>query len=342
MQKALAVMQFKSEGRMFERRPEWNLDHRRLLHRINFEKGTVSIDGVEHPMLDMRLPTVDPKDPYAYSPEEQVCVNRLKESFTRSIRLRDHMQWLVRRGGMWTRRDEVLLFHACVPVDREGKPQSFGVDGKEYSGRELMDALGSVVRRAMRKRWFGLDGDADYLWYLWCGPRSPLFGKDKMTTFETHFVADKEAHKEHKNPYFDLMNDAEFIKRIGALFGCGDDVLVVNGHVPVKIEKGEQPLKKGGNAITIDGAFSRAYGDRGYTLLLKPDRIELAEHAPFKGVEAAITEDADIVPTITTIRTYEKARTIGDTDGGQRIRRAIEMLDELVRAYQEGVIAERG
>lgn len=338
MQKAVAIMQFKAEGRMLERHPEWNLAHRRLLHRINAADGTVEIDGTRHQLLDRNLPTINPADPYAYSPEEQACIDRLKESFTRSMKLREHMQWMVTHGRMWTKRDEVLLFHACVPVEADGTPQTLRVDGRDLAGRELMDALGSVVRRAMRKRWFNLDDDADWLWYLWGCPRSPLFGKDKLATFETYFVADKATHKEHKNAYFDLMHDAAFIRRIGTLFGCGDDVLVVNGHVPVKIEKGEQPVKAGGNAITIDGAFSEAYGDRGYTLVLEPDRIDLAEHAPFQGVEAAISDGADIVPKITSVRQYPCQRLVRDTDDGRRIARRIGDLDALVRAYQEGLV----
>jgi fructose-1,6-bisphosphatase-3 len=351
MQKAIAIMQFKAEGRMIGKHPEWNLSHRRLLHKITFENKKaigVEIEGdgskgggpVVHPMLDQHLPTIDPKDPYAYSREEQECVDRLRESCTRSMKLREHMQWMVRHGGMWTRRNEVLFFHACVPVDAKGEPLSMNVDGRNVSGRELMDAFNSVVRRAVRKRWFGLDQDADWIWYLWGGPISPLFGKDKITTFESHFIADKEAQKEHKNPYFELLHDAEFVKKIGHLFGCGDNVLIVNGHVPVKVEKGEQPVKKGGNAITIDGAFSEAYGDRGYTLVLKPDRIELAEHSPFEGVDATIAHGADILPTITTIRQYPAPRTIADTHQGDTLRRRIADLEALVRAYQEGVVRE--
>lgn len=338
MQKAIAVMQFKAEGRLIAAHPEWNLEHRRLLHRIDHAAGTVDIDGIKHPMLDRFLPTIDPADPYAYSPEEQACVDRLKESFTRSMKFREHMEWLVSRGRMWTKRDEVLLFHACVPVESDGTPQTLKVDGKDLSGRELMDALGSVVRRAMRKRWFGIDADADWIWYLWGGPKSPLFGKDRLATFETYFVADKNAHKEHKNAYFDLMHDPDFIRKIGSLFGVSDDVLVVNGHVPVKVEKGEQPVKRGGNAITIDGAFSEAYGDRGYTLVIKPDGIELAEHAPFHGVEAAISDGADIVPVITSIRKSALPRALRDTDEGRRIARRIADLDALVAAYQEGLV----
>jgi len=336
MQKALAIMQFKAEGRMIERHPEWELGHRRLLHRIDRDLGTVDIDGVMHPLLDRNLPTIDPGDPYAYSSEEQACVNRLKESFTKSMRLREHMGWLVAKGSMWTKRDEVLVFHGCVPVDESGTPLSVTVDGESHSGRALMDALGAVVRRGVRKGWVGLDDDADWLWYLWGCPRSPLFGKDKMTTFEGYFVSDKSAQKERKNPYFEMIHDAEFVKRMGRLFGCGEDVLIVNGHVPVKMAKGEEPVKRGGNAITIDGAFSAAYGDRGYTLVLRPHCIELAAHAPFEGVEASITAGADIVPTITTIRTYGRERTIGDTSEGDRIRRHIEDLERLVEAYEGG------
>ncbi|MBU6412262.1 MAG: fructose-bisphosphatase class III [Planctomycetes bacterium] len=345
MQKALAIMQFKSEGQLIARHPEWDLDHRRLLHKIRFENGkavSVTIDGVEHAMLDGNLPTIDPADPYAFSAAERACLDRLKESFVRSMKLREHMEWMVRRGGMWTTRDEVLMFHACVPVNKDGSLQYLKVDGKEVAGRELMDALGSVVRRAVRKKWFGVDDDADWLWYLWCGPKSPLFGKDKMTTFETHFVADKDAHKEPKNAYFDLMHDAAFIRKIGAMFGCGEDVLVVNGHVPVKAEKGEDPVKRGGNAITIDGAFSQAYGDRGYTLVIKPDRIDLAEHAPFTGVAEVVRSGADIVPKITTIRKEQMPRTIARTQEGAMLQRRIDDLDALVRAFDEGVVVEGG
>ncbi|MFA6046676.1 MAG: fructose-bisphosphatase class III [Phycisphaerales bacterium] len=344
MQKAIAILQFKAEGKLLERHPEWGLNHRRLLHHIRFEGSkavAITIDGVEHPLADGHLPTVDPKDPYAYSPEEQACVDRLRESFRRSMKLRQHMEWLVRHGSMWTRRDDVLFFHACVPVDDKGTPLTLNVDGRELAGRELMDALGSVLRRAMRKRWFGLDADADWLWYLWGGPRSPLFGKDKLSTFETCFIADKATHKEHKNPYFELLHDAAFVRRIGALFGMGDDVLLVNGHVPVKLENGEQPIKRGGNAITIDGAFSQAYGDRGYTLVLRPDRIDLAQHAPFDGVEAAIRAGADIVPTVTRVREYSAPRTVGDTLLGEQIRTEIADLESLVKAYQEGIVTER-
>jgi fructose-1,6-bisphosphatase-3 len=342
MQKALAIMQFKAEGKMIERHPEWNLDHRRLLHRSDLEDGTVTIDGKVYELLDTRFPTLDPDDPYAYSPEEEICLNRLKESFIRSGYLRDQMRWVVRRGGMWTRRDDVLIFHGCVPVDDAGEPLPLTIEGQSLAGRELMDAMASVVRRSVRKGWHGLDEDADWLWYMWGGPRSPLFGKDKMATFELYFIADKGAQKERKNPYFDFVHDPDFVKRIGALFGCGDDVLLVNGHVPVKIEKGERPVKRGGNCVTIDGAFSEAYGDRGYTLVLQPDRVDLAEHSPFSSVDQVVREGADIVPTVETIKVYPAPRRVRDTEKGRRTKERIAALEQLVRAYQEGVVPEGG
>lgn len=351
MQKAIAIMQFKAEGQLFAKRPEWGLEHRRLLHRIDKAKGTITLDTPtgpqEHALLDTNLPTIDLSpggDPYAYSKEEAACMDMLRTSFVRSQRLRDHMQWLVRKGGMWTRRDDVLIFHACVPVDDKGTPLALSVDGSEYSGRALMDALQSVTRRAFRNGPISATNpnpDADWLYYLWGGPRSPLFGKDKLATFETHFIADKATHKEIKNPYFELMHDAAFVKRIGSLFGCGDDVLIVNGHVPVKVEKGEHPVKRGGNAVTIDGAFSEAYGDRGYTLVLQPDRVLLAQHTPFAGVSAVIDNAADIVPTLETIKTYPKARTVADTHAGEQTNQLIADLHDLVRAFQEGLVAEK-
>ncbi|MFM9959091.1 MAG: fructose-bisphosphatase class III [Phycisphaerales bacterium] len=340
MQKAIAIMQFKAEGKIIERHPEWGLDHRRLLHRIDHDAGTVTIDGVVHPLLDRRLPTIDPANPYEYSAQERECMDRVRASFTSSQKLWEHMSWVVKHGGMWTSRDDVLIFHACVPVDEHGTPLELEVEGVKRSGRELMDALATVVRRAFRKGAEGRDSDADWLWYLWGSPRSPLFGKDKLATFESHFVADKAAREEKKNPYFELIHDAEFTRRIGRLFGMGDQVLIVNGHVPVKVEKGEKPVKRGGNAVTIDGAFSEAYGDRGYTLVLAPDRIDLAEHSKFESVDEVISTGADIVPKMTTIREYPSPRTMGDSHRGASIRRRIADLDALVRGYEEGVVKE--
>lgn len=340
MQKAIAVMQFKLEAQTSRRHSQWGMEGRNLLHRIDRAAGTVEIDGTAHPLLDRHLPTLNPEDPYRLSPAEQTCLNQLREAFVTSSRFWQHMSFVTRRGAMWLKRDDALIFHACVPVDEQGHPLALEIDGKSLTGRAQMDALDSVIRRAFRKGAEHIDSDADWLWYLWAGPASPLFGKDKMATFEGHFIADKEAKHEHKNAYFTLIHDAAFVKRLGADFGMADDVVIVNGHVPVKVEKGEQPVKRGGNAVTIDGAFSEAYGDRGYTLILAPEGIKLAEHHHFESVAQVITAGADIVPTVTTIQSYPRPRTVAETEEGETVRRQIQALERLMLAYNEGAILE--
>lgn len=341
MQKAIAIIQFKLEGQVMARHPEWKMDDRRLLHRINYTDGTVTIGDKVYPLIDRHLPTINPEDPYRLSAEEQLCVTRLRESFVGSQRLWQHMSYIVRQGAVWLRRDEALIFHGCVPVDDAGEPQGLVVDGAERRGRELFDALDGVVRRAFRKGTRRDDNDADWLWYLWTGPTSPLFGKDRMASFESYFVADKEAKKENKNAYFKLIHDAEFCRRIARGFGLGDDALIVNGHVPVKVEKGETPVKKGGNAVTIDGAFSEAYGDRGYTLILEPERIALAEHHHFDSIREAITSGADIIPTVTPVKLHARPRTVADTEAGTALREEISAIEILIGAYRDGVMRER-
>jgi fructose-1,6-bisphosphatase-3 len=340
MQKAAAVLQFKLEGQTIRRRPEWKLEHRNLLHRINRDEGTVEIDGRTHKLLDTHLPTLNPADPYSLSEEEQACMERIRQSFISSSTLWHHMLAVVRHGAMWLRRDQALIFHGCVPVDEEGRPLSLEVGGRECAGRELFDALDRVVRGCFRRGAEAANEDTDWLWYLWTGARSPLFGKDRMVTFETYFVADKSTHEETKNPYFRLIQDAEFCKRITQDFEVGDDALIVNGHVPVRVERGEEPVKRGGHAVTIDGAFSEAYGDRGYTLVLAPERIALAEHHHFESISDAIIEGADIVPKVTTLRAYDPPRLVADTEEGEHLRSLIAALEKLADAYEQGLLLE--
>lgn len=340
MQKAAAIMQFKLEGQTSQRHSEWEMGSRDLLHRINLAAGTVEIDGKTYPMRDTYLPTFDPAKLYELSPEERACMDRLRQSFVTSSRLWDHMSFVARRGATWLVRNHTLVFHGCVPVDSNGDFLSLQIDAKECAGRELFDSLNSVVRRAFRKGATAVGPDADWFWYLWTGPRSPLFGKDRMTAFEAYFVEDKATHQETKNPYFQLIHDPEFCKKVAGEMGVTIDALIVNGHVPVKVEKGEEPVKRGGNAVTIDGAFSEAYGDRGYTLVLAPDRVALAEHHHFESISEAITSGADIVPKVTTVKAYEHPRTIGDTEDGEVIRHRIAALERLVEAYQEGQLLE--
>ena len=340
MQKAAAVMQFKLEGQAIDRHPEWGMEPRKLLHRIDRAAGTVEIDGRVYPLRDTYFPTVDEADPYALSPEEGECLERLRESFTSSARLWQHMSYVARHGATWLRRDHALIFHGCIPVDERGEPLSLTVGGQPRAGRDLFDAFDSQVRRAFRRGASAKGEDADALWYLWTGSSSPLFGKDRMATFEQYFVADKATHKEHKNPYYRLIEDADFCRRLAAEFGLGRDGLIVNGHVPVKVEKGEEPVRQGGGAVVIDGAFSEAYGDRGYTLILSPERVAIAELHHFESIAEAITGGADIVPKIVSVREYGRPRLVSDTEQGEMIRHRIAALERLIEAYEEGALLE--
>ena len=332
MQKAAAIMQFKLEGQMIERHPEWQLDHRRLLHKIDHEQGTIEIDGVTYALRDTLLPTINPADPYKLTPEERLCIDRLKYSFQHSGKLWEHLQFLVGNGSMYLRRDDHLIFHGCVPCDEQGEFLPMPIEGEQLCGRAMFDAIERVVARAMELR---LEPHLDILWYLWSGPRSPLFGKDRIPTLERDFIADNTPHHETKDPYFALIHETWFCDKILTEFGVDPTSgLIVNGHVPVKIEAGESPIKRSGKAITIDGAFSEAYGDHGFTLVLEADRTLLAKHHHFESVDAAIRDGVDIVPSITVVREWSKPRRMADTERGEQFRCDITMLERLIELYR--------
>lgn len=336
MQKAAAILQFKLEGQTSRRNPQFDLDSRCLLHQIDPAAGTVTIDGRVHLLLDRAFPTVDWKDPYALSADEARCVELLKRSFLGSPSLWRDMRFVADRGGMATRRDENLVFHGCVPVDEKGELLELDVEGVPRKGRALFEALDRVVRRAFKDR---APTDVDLLYYLWAGPRSPLFGKDRMATFETYFVADKAAHRETKNAYFRLIHEAPFCRRIAREMGVdSDNVLIVNGHVPVNLETGESPLKASGLAVTIDGAFSEAYGDHGFTLVIDAEQTYLARHHHFDSIDGAIDRGADIVPDIQVLRKHEAPIHVGDTQRGEELREELAALEQLVTAYRDRVI----
>ncbi len=336
MQKAIAIMQFKLEGQMIERHPEWHLDDRRLMHRIDKEAGTITLDGTTYELRDKLFPTLDPDDPYTLSAEEQACMRRIRNSFISSEHLQRHMMFLVEQGSMVLVRDNHLIFHGCTPVDDNGEFLPMTIDGKEVVGREMFHRIERVVLRALHE---GRQEDTDFLWYLWNGPRSPLFGKDRIKTFERDFLHDTATHHEQKNPYFKLIHDVSFCEKVLAAFNVDPDKgLIVNGHVPVKIEKGESPLKDSGKAITIDGAFSEAYGDHGYTLVLEPSKTILAEHHHFDSIEAAIRDGVDIVPQVTPIAEFDPPHRMCDTERGREIRNEIKMLERLIEAYRDNEI----
>ena len=337
MQKAIAVIQCKLEGQLIDRHPEWQMADRNLLHRIDLDAGTVRIGDQVVPLADANLPTLDPANPYALTADEQACMATLRRSFLHSPTLWEHMSFVLRQGGVWTQRDDHLLFHACVPVDANGARLRMKIGEDQVGGRALFDAAEATVRRAFRAK----DPAAiDHLWYLWCGPVSPLFGKDRMATFESYFIEDKAHSRETKNAYFGLLHSAEFVRGVLREFGVDDARgLVVNGHVPVRAD--EDPVKRGGNAITIDGAFAEAYGDRGYTLLIGAHGTELAEHHSFQSVDRAVHEGHDIVPSFRTLRRADPPRTVGDTQAGTEIRREVAALERLVAAFRQDLVPER-
>jgi fructose-1,6-bisphosphatase-3 len=349
MQKAICVLQMKVEAQCIARNPDFQMENRRLLKAIDFEKKTVTVDGHEYPLLDAHLPTVDPKDPEKLSPDEERCLAGLRASFLASPVLWQQMQFIRSRGAMLLKRDGNLIFHGCLPVNEAGTFLSFKVDGAPVGGKAMFDAYERVVHRAFRER---KQRDVDLFWYLWTGPTSPLFGKDKMATFESHFcgakhpetgklVADEHAKHETKGAYFKLVHDPAFCRRVFAELGGNPDVgYIVNGHVPVKLEKGETPLKKSGMAVTIDGAFSEAYGDKGFTLILEAGRTALAEHHHFESVDDAVAGGSDIVPKVENLRVFPAVRVVGETEAGAAIRKEMEALHALLRAFDENQIAE--
>jgi fructose-1,6-bisphosphatase-3 len=309
------------------------MEHRRLLHRINRENGTVEVDGVAYAINDTHFPTIDPANPYDLTAEERLCVRRIRSSFLASQKLWNQMRWMVSHGKLYLRREEHLIFHGCMPVDAKGDFLPMNIDGSPYTGIKLFKEIEKVVYRAIdgRKR-----EDLDLLWYLWSGPESPLFGKDRITTFERDFIVDKTPHHETKNPYFRLIHEAWFCDKILEEFGVDPaDGLIVNGHVPVAVEKGESPIKRSGKAITIDGAFSESYGDHGFTLVLEPDRTILAMHYHFESVEAAVLHGADIIPSITVVREWKQPKRVADSWRGRRIKSTIQELERLIDAYRD-------
>jgi fructose-1,6-bisphosphatase-3 len=342
MHKAVSILELKLAGPVIERHPEWEMEDRRHLHLIDYENGTITLDGKCHPLKDTHFPTIDPDNPYLLSAEEETCLERLRQSFTTSERLWKHMLFLVRQGGMSLQRDEALIFHACVPSNEDGSFRKVNLGGKEFSGSELFYELEQTVRRTYRKGAQSVSDDLDYYYWLWAHGDSPLFGKSRMTTFERCFIADQATHKEVKNPYFQMIHDADFCKRVGRAFGMTEDVLIINGHVPVKVEKGEDPVKKGGNAVTIDGAFSEAYGDRGYTLVMGPNGIRLAEHSHFESVEHFLTCDDDMIPKLRDLRIYPQPRTLAETHEGESLTAQLDSLNTLLQAYRSGALTEFG
>lgn len=347
MNKAISIIQFKVEGQIIRKNPEYHLEDRNLLHHIDYEKGTIEIDGKTYEMLDTNFPTVDPKDPYALTKEEEDVMERLEQAFLNCEKLQRHMAFLLNKGGLYKVYNNNLLYHGCVPLDEDGSLKSVTLYGKTYKGKSWYEVLESYVR----KGFYAVDETEkergkDIMWYIWLNENSPLFGKNKMATFERLFIADKETHEEVKNPYYRYLENEEVVDSILKEFGLeGDEIHIINGHVPVKAKKGESPIKCNGKVLVIDGGFSKAYqsqtGIAGYTLIYNSYGLLLIAHEPFESAEAAVQKESDIHSERTVVERVVKRKLVADTDNGKHIKEQIEDLKILLEAYRSGKITQR-
>ena len=347
MYKAITVILFKLEGQMILRRPEFGMDDRLLLDKIDYENQSITIGGVTYHLDDCDLPTVDPADPYKLTGEEESVIDQLAESFRHSEKLQRHIRFLYSKGSLYKIYNGNLLFHGAIPMTQDKQLMEFTIGGKVRRGKEFLDYADQAARQAYYAKrgtpeWqFGLD----FLWWLWCGRNSPIFGRDRMTTFERRLIADESAWTEPKNPYYTHYNDVDVCDMILAEFGLkGPHCHIINGHVPVKTKKGESPLKAGGKLIVIDGGFCKAYqktsGIAGYTLIYNSRNYRIVSHQPFDGKENAITLNHDIDSYSEIFETLEKRATIADTDRGEQHKAHVEDLKLLLEAYREGVVTE--
>ena len=345
MHKAITVIQFKLEYEIIKRRKEFAMDDRNLLHMIDYEKGTVTIDGKEYLLRDKNFPTIDPQNPYKLTPEERIVVEKLTHNFEHSAHMAKHMQLLYSHGALYLVRNSNLLYHGSVPLNEDGTFKALNIQGKDYSGKALFDKIDQIVRQAYfetdkpGEKLFG----QDFVWYLWCGPVSPPFDKNRMATFERYFLTDKEAQKEHKGWYNVLKNNKEICEMILKEFGVeGEPSHIINGHIPVKTAKGESPIKAGGKLLMIDGGYSKAYqqetGIAGYTLIYNSYGLRLVQHESFESTQKAIEQGKDIISETKVVEFMEKRKLVRDTDNGKRMMAQIDDLKQLLAAFRRGLI----
>ena len=348
MHKAISIIQFKLEGQIIKRHPEYHMDDRLLLDKIDPEKGTIRIGDKDYPLTDTYLPSIDWNDPYKLCPGEQIVMDQLLHSFRHSERLQKHLRCLYQHGSLFLTRNNCLLYHAAIPLNGDGSFKEVEVRGKKYKGRELMENIDQVIREA----YFAPVGTAlrndslDYMWYLWCGADSPLYHKDKMTTLERYFIADKETYKEVKGAYYVRANEKETCARILEEFGLDPKKSrIINGHTPVRTLKGETPVRAGGMRLVIDGGFSKPYhettGIAGYTLIYNSHGIQLVEHESFETKEKAIREGTDIHSRVQLEQFKYHRMLVRDTDRGHELEEQIQNLQKLLMAYRHGVIKEK-
>ena len=346
MHKAISIIQFKLEAQIIKRRPDFEMENRMLLHHIDYEKGIITINGKEYELNDSYFPTINPQSPYDLTAEEEEIVTKLYNSFISSEKLKRHMDCLFRNGCVYTVMNSNLLFHASIPLNEDGTFKEVLVDGKLYKGKALFKKVGALLREA----YFNDYHDdhymyaLDYTWYLWCGKNSLAFDKDKMATFESYFINDKEAQKEIKGHYYTLRDREDICDMILDEFGVtGSHRHIINGHVPVRILKGEQPIRANGKMMVIDGGFSKAYqpktGIAGYTLVYHSRGFELVQHEPYTSIEQAVQEGHDIKSTRQIVEMSAHRMLVKDTDKGREIIAQIADLKNLLFAYHNGLIS---
>ncbi len=348
MHKAISVILFKLEGQIILRNPDFNMADRLLLDKINVQSGTVTLDGTAYPLRDISFPTVDKNDPYSLTDEEAEVVQYLKNSFMRSEKLQSHIRFLYEKGEIYTIFNQNLLFHGCIPLNKDGSFMEFPL-AQNKKGKEFMD----FCDKAARQGYFAREGSLarsygkDFLWFLWCGKNSPLCAREKIATFERLLIEDSSTWEEPKNAYYDCWNNPETVEKILEEFSLHSDRShIINGHIPVKSKKGETPIKANGKLVLIDGGFCRAYqpstGIAGYTLIYNADGMRISAHEPFKGIQGAIQNNTDIISdTVIFEHAADKIR-VKDTDTGKRLSEKIADLTLLLKGYESGTIKERG
>ena len=350
MHKAISVIQWKIEADIIARNPEYGMESRNLLHLIDFEKGTVTIDGRELKLKDKHFPTIDPANPYKLTEEEANIIRHLHTSFVGSEKLRRHIRCMLHHGSFYLARNNNLLYHASIPLCEDGSFRPVLVAGERFSGRALLNRLDRLVQLACRRvnnDHPGKQYAVDFMWYLWCGPDSPSFDKSRMATFERYLLDDKEAQKEEKGWYYRLSDNEEVCRRILAEFDLDPaNGHIINGHVPVKIIKGEKPVKAGGRLLVIDGGFSKAYqpetGIAGYTLVFHSRGMQLVQHNPFESRQKAIEEGCDIISNTVLAEWGSRRLQVRDTDMGRELISQVKELEKLLLAYRRGLIREKG
>lgn len=345
--KAIAIIQFKLEGQAILRNKEFEMEERLLLSKIDYDKGIIKIDNKEYKLTDNFFPTIDKDNPYKLTEDEEEVMNQLIKSFKKSEKLQNHIKFLYTKGSLYKKYNSNLLYHGCIPTNPDGSFTEISIDGNVYSGRELLKQCEVMAR----KSYFSKDTSKnkqkgqDYMWYLWCGKKSPLFGRNKMTTFERYFIADKQLWKEEKDSYYQYINSKEFCNKILEEFDLDKETShIINGHMPVKTKDGESPIKGEGKLIIIDGGICKAYrkttGIAGYTLIFNSRKMRLISHKAMDNISEIIEENKDVVPNSNVFEIQPERIKVGHTDIGTEIKEKLKGLEILLSAYNSGTIVQ--